>query len=137
MACLEKFIRRERGFVTFDWIVLTAIIVLTGVSVLDSLSGGVETASVARADLRGEALAEVLAPETCPGGPGDASAREAARIAAGGSGPVDVTAMMARVVGLDEAEFRAERARNAQAQDRGDRNVAGAAGCATVPRGLE
>lgn len=142
MSLVKEFLRVERGAASLDWIVLTAVIVLTGLSVMGSVSGGMENASVETAlGLRGQVVRQAFISPDCAAGVDGLRAREMARITAGGSDPVDVDAMMQVLASFDDSSLRAEQARTARDLDLNewtrDHTVAGAVDCAAAARGLE
>ena len=150
MSCVRNFIRGDRGAVTLDWIVLTGVIALTGLSILggvsggfsSALSGGVETASVDTSmGLRGEVTRRAFGSDACPGGTDGLRARETARVADGGFDAVDVTAVLDEMEALSDAALRAETLRRSRDMVGGvwtrDHTLAQAAQCVAAARGLE
>ncbi|WP_371156710.1 hypothetical protein [Jannaschia sp. 2305UL9-9] len=103
---LKTFLTDEAGTITIDWVVLTAVLVGTGISVMSTLVTGIETASVSTAEgLRGHVVRSSFEGRMCRGGLSGLQAREAARVASGGGDAVDVEAWMAIYLGglSDEA----------------------------------
>lgn len=91
-SSLIRFAQDERGAISLDWIVLTGVLVGTGMSVVSTVSSGIETVSVdADTQLRGQIIQQSFGPENlCSAGIDGLRAREGARLAAGGSDPVNV-----------------------------------------------
>jgi len=122
---LTNFIRDERAAISFDWIVLTAVLVATGMAVVRTVSGGIETVSSDnRALLRGQIVQQSFGPDSfCSAGIDGLRAREAKRVSNGGSDPVDVdTWMLTNAEPLNDGALLRERDRLA-ALTKGDDTV--------------
>lgn len=100
IAWLKTFLTDEGGTITIDWVVLTAVLVGTGLSVMSTLVTGIETASVSTTEsLRGQVVRSSFEGQMCRGGISGLQAREEARVAAGGGDAIDVQAWMAIYLG--------------------------------------
>ncbi|SDY81383.1 hypothetical protein SAMN05444004_103207 [Jannaschia faecimaris] len=122
---LTNFIRDERAAISFDWIVLTAVLVATGMAVVRTVSGGIETVSSDnRPQLRGQIVQQSFGPDSlCSAGIDGLRAREAKRVSNGGSDPVDVdTWMLTNAEALNDGALLRERDRLA-ALTKGDDTV--------------
>ena len=92
---LETFLSDETGTITLDWVVLTAALVGTGISVMTTMTGGVETASVGITDqMRGHVIRSSFGGDTCQGGIAGLQAREDRRVASSGEIAIDVADWM-------------------------------------------
>lgn len=117
---LLDFASREDAAISLDWLVLTGLLVGTGLSVMSTVTGGIEAASLASAQqVRGQVIRQSFGPDNlCAHGIDGLRAREAARVAAGGGDAVDVDAWLpAHAAGLSDASLRAERDRMARLAD--------------------
>ena len=92
----RSFFRCEDGTITFDWVVLTGVILGTGMAITGSVTRGIESASLGTtSQLRGQVIRQSFGANLCSTGIDGLRDREAARIASGGSDPVDIADWMA------------------------------------------
>ncbi|WP_179378977.1 hypothetical protein [Jannaschia marina] len=141
---LQSFLHDETGAISFDWLILTAVLAATGLSVVKTVSGGVGEVSVdVSSQLRGQVIRQSFGdPDLCSTGIDGLRAREAARVAAGGSDPVDVDGWFAtHGARFTDAGLRAERDRVARVADRQDgwsrdHTIQGLLECKMAHRGI-
>ncbi|MGB3407276.1 MAG: hypothetical protein WBA67_07250 [Jannaschia sp.] len=142
---LDHFLKDDSGAVTLDWVVLTAALVGTGLSVVATVRGGIETVSVETADqMRGQVIRSSFgADETCVGGIAALQAREDQRVAASGGTAIDIAAWMDTYhSGLGDEDILEEHARLSTSLGSGstwsrDRTIMTALECEMVLRGLD
>ena len=141
---LLKFMHEERGAITLDWLVLTAVLSATGWAVVQTVSGGVESAALgASSQLRGQVIRQSFGSELCSSGIDGLRAREVARVAAGGTNAVDVDHWM-NTTGraMSDGFVMRERDRISQAASSDDgrwtreNTIVGLLECAMARRGL-
>lgn len=88
---IRTFLTDETGAVTLDWVVLTALLLATGLSVIATVRGGVENSTLETASqLRGQVVLSSFGSDLCSSGLAGLQALENARVAAGGIEPIDV-----------------------------------------------
>ncbi|SFJ06844.1 hypothetical protein [Jannaschia pohangensis] len=119
MSLIGNFIHDETGGITLDWVVLTAVIVGTGISVLQTVSGGIENASVDTATaLRGQVIKQSFESDLCDHGIEGLRSREAERVAQGGSDAVDIDHWLSSVASaFSDETLMEETARAAEGLD--------------------
>ncbi|MBM2576084.1 hypothetical protein JQC91_07185 [Jannaschia sp. Os4] len=142
----RRFIRSERGTISIDWVVLTAMMLGTALAMGATVRGGLEDGlpDPESAAMRGLAVQRAFASPHCPDGVAAVQVMETARVAAGGEDPVDVAAWIGIAAYRTDADLRAERealrsavATRATLDWTRDRTLFAAAGCALVARGLD
>lgn len=95
LSPLRTFARDETGAVSADWVVLTAFLVGTALSVLTTVRGGVEFTSVEVANqLRGQPIQSSFADPRCPSGLAGVQRQEAINAAAAGREEIRVSAWL-------------------------------------------
>lgn len=141
---VDDFLHDESGASSLDWVVLTGILVGTGLAVINTVSGGIETAAVDSASqLRGQVVQRGFAPANlCASGIDGVRAQEAARVASGGIDPVDIDTWLPTYArDLSDTALILERERLANTtsdDDRWSRNdtVQGLLECDMARRGI-
>jgi hypothetical protein len=147
---MVRFLKDERGGVSLDWVVLTALLVGTSLAVMATFSRGLDTLTMVGpyVQVRDETASAsgargTFAGRLCSGGIDAVQANEDARAAEAGVLPLDVAAYM-RATYADKSalEIREElsRARDSVAGDRDwtvERTQLGAVECELVLRGLD
>lgn len=144
---LLDFASGEDAAISLDWLVLTGLLVGTGLSVMSTVTGGIEAASLASAQqVRGQVIRQSFGPANlCAHGIDGLRTREEARVAAGGSDAVDVdTWLPVYADGLSDAGLWAERDRMEHLADKvgagGEwsraRTLQGLLECGIAQRGL-
>ncbi|CTQ48391.1 hypothetical protein JDO7802_00393 [Jannaschia donghaensis] len=140
---ITGFAREERGAVSVDWLVLTGVLVATGIAVVGTVSDGVETAAVDTAEqLRGQVIQRSFGPDNlCSSGIDGLQARETARVAAGGADAVDVENWLSSYASsLSDADLIAERDRLADSASGSgwsrDDTLQGLIECGMAQRGI-
>lgn len=87
----RSFLLAEDGAISLDWVVLTAVILGTGLAVSGSVTSGIESVSVQSAtQLRGQVIRQSFGSDICENGIDGLREREAMRVASGGVDPVNV-----------------------------------------------
>ncbi|MEM8822416.1 MAG: hypothetical protein AAGF30_02295 [Pseudomonadota bacterium] len=134
----------ESGAVSVDWVVLSAVLVGTGLSVLSTVRGGVSVASVDVAEqLRGQVVQRSFSSDRCQGGVGRVQAQETARAAAAGRDAIRVSSWLeVNAAGQSDAAIVEEldRLRAAVGDGGGlsmDETLLAALECEAVIRGLD
>ncbi|GIT90928.1 hypothetical protein JANAI62_13820 [Jannaschia pagri] len=142
---IHIFLSDEAGAVSFDWVVLTAVLVATGLSVMGTIRDGIETASASTASvLQGHLVRTAFESDLCSGGITALQAREDRRRAAGGTDHISVRHWLAvQTGGLDDNSLILEYHKLAKNLPRGDggwsrdRTIMTALECEMVLRGLD
>lgn len=141
---LKSFLNDERGAVTVDWIVLTGVLVGTGISVLSTMSSGVETASMSvSSQMRGQIIRSSFGSESCHGGISALQAREHLRVASTEEDAIDVLDWMETYhAGLNDSVIVEEYSRLSDNLGNGgnwtrDHTIMTALECEMVMRGLD
>ncbi|WP_109562618.1 hypothetical protein [Jannaschia seohaensis] len=97
---MRRFWADETGNVSLDWVVLTSVLVATGIAVIGTMQSGIETASVDVAEqMRGQVVRSSFESELCPGGIPALQAREDLRAAFAQEEPLNVATWMAESFG--------------------------------------
>ncbi|TFL20044.1 hypothetical protein DR046_01475 [Jannaschia formosa] len=131
---------------SLDWVVLTCVLVATGLAVMGTLRGGIETTTLdVAADLRGQVVRSSFEAELCPGGVPALQAHEDARAASAEEEPLDVAAWMETNLGpLSDETIRTDVLANLEAGGTetgtawtSERVRVAALACEAVLRGLD
>ncbi|MEM7641252.1 MAG: hypothetical protein AAF366_01850 [Pseudomonadota bacterium] len=95
LSAVRTFATDESGAVSADWVVLTAFLVGTGLSVLTTVRGGVTFTSTEVAEqLRGQVIQSSFESDRCPGGLDAVQQRENANAIIAQRDPVQVSAWL-------------------------------------------
>lgn len=145
MLRVRSFLDDESGGISLDWVVLTAVIVGTGFSIVSSIPEGLEIIAFDEAaELRGQVVQRSFGTDDyCAHGIDGLQAREAARVANGGGDPIDVTDRLnERRRSVSDAQLRRERARlSGNRSSNGtwtrENTIAGLVDCDYARRGLD
>ncbi|MEM8850343.1 MAG: hypothetical protein AAGE03_09940 [Pseudomonadota bacterium] len=142
MSAARSFVTDESGAVSADWVVLTAFLVGTGLSVLSTVRGGVSFTSTEVAEqLRGQVIQSSFGSDRCPGGLDALQQRENANAITAQREPVRVDAwLQTNTAGLsnDAVEAELDRLRAAVGSTPGvqlEGTLLAAMECAMVMRG--
>ncbi|MCK0167828.1 hypothetical protein MWU52_09740 [Jannaschia sp. S6380] len=145
MLSVRSFLVDEAGGISLDWMVLTAVIVGTGFSIVSSIPEGLEIVAFDEAAEENRQIVQQSfgTDDYCAHGIDGLKAREAARVANGGGDPVDVTGSLRdRRYSVSDTELRRERERLAGRRSSNgewtrENTIAGLVDCDFASRGLD
>lgn len=90
---VRSFLSNDSGAVTLDWVVLTAALVGTGVAVLTTVSGGLDSLTLqTNSQLNGAVVRTTFAGDLCEGGVEALQTAENTRVALARADGLDVSA---------------------------------------------
>lgn len=131
MTCMYSFVTDESGAVSLDWVVLTAVIVGTGASIIGSLDSGFGTTNPDEAAaLRGQVVEQSFSLDMCNHGIEGLKAREAARAVNGRLSNGDVELRTGRTA-FERQRFAEAAARRGNVGQTGDASADALVACDT------
>ena len=141
MTAHRRFLSPERGAVSTDWVILSAVMLVTAFAVVTAADEGLMPGASLEG-VRGAVLREAYGDPACPGGLGGLQRREDDRVARGGADPVAVAEWLgaeAAVLSDDAVRARREALRGVTEGQGGwtrDHTLRDAYGCEMMLRGL-